>query len=596
MRLFLFLFLLFCLTGCSLDESSSSENEVELSDTWTFNSSTNTYKTLGSNVTELTLTGDDIAGKTLYAVKVNNGSSTISASNTSYVTNASSGITLYTAGNSSSSFPDNPNFSNTCISANLSLSSSDLELYSTSRSASIITEDVEVEQITPEVGTTKKSIYIDTDSNISTFRGATATLRAIGKYCYVWTIDGYYEDDTAGTYSYDDEEGSYTTYSDEQVSSSVVQAFADKFDEIYPMIRHVFGYESNKMYYKYSNGSFTTADMSYLSDTGTMVNIVLYDIGADFSNNNSTGIVGYFYAKDYYPNKNHISTLSGGSSYANSSALNYSNEGKYFYIDAYYTSDYTDMTYSTLGHEFQHMIQYGVKTMDQGLSAGTAYNEMMSMLCEDMMQNYLGISDDDSPVNRLAMFNKCYRYSGLEYRNSSTNYTLMSYASNYAFGSWLVRNFGGTKLIKEISQNNSIDITSIVNGVNTLNDISYSISDLLARYAQGCVLENASYTHNKTADTTLSYSNYEYPLTAIDLWNLDQRLTTSNSNYYKYDGPEVYGYNAQYDIRPYGMTIINIGTISDDANSVTINFSRSSSSNESVYLFMSGATAFTTTD
>ncbi len=580
-----------------MDESSSSDNdEVELSDTWEFDSSSNTYKLLGSNVTELTLTGNDIADKTLYAVKVNNGSSTISASNTSYVTDASSGITLSTAETSSTSFPGNPTFSNTCISANLTLSSSDLELYSATRSSATITEDVEVEQITPEVGTTTKSIYIDADSNISTFYGATATLRAIGTYCYVWTIDGYYEEDTAGTYSYDDDAETYTTYSDEQVSSTVVQAFADKFDEIYPMIRNVFGNESDKIYYKYSNGSFTTKDMSYLSDTGTMVNIVLYDIGADYSNNNSTGIVGYFYAKDYYPNKNHISTLSGGSSYSSSSSLNYSNEGKYFYIDAYYASDYTDMTYSTLGHEFQHMIQYGVKTIDQGLSAGTAYNEMMSMLCEDMMQDYLGISDDDSPVSRLAMFNQCYRYSGLEYRSSSTAYALMSYASNYAFGSWLVRNFGGTELIQEMSQNDSVDISSIVDGVNTINGTSYSISDLLARYAQGCVLENASYTHNKTASTTLYYDNYEYPLTAIDLWNLDQRLTTSNSSYYKYDGPEVYGYNAQYDIRPYGMTIVKIGTISDDASSVTIDFSRGSSSNESIYLFMSEATDFTTTD
>ena len=62
---------------------------------------------------------------------------------------------------------------------------------------------------------------------------------------------------------------------------------------------------------------------------------------------------------------------------------------------------------------------------------------------------------------------------------------------------------------------------------------------------------------------------------------------SSSSAYYKFDGPELYGYNAQKDIRPYGMTLIEAGSVSSSDSQVTLTFGNTSpSSNEKVYVIV----------
>ena len=88
--------------------------------------------------------------------------------------------------------------------------------------------------------------------------------------------------------------------------------------------------------------------MNRLSDTGSStftldvivpashnkVNIVIYDIGGDANSSSGGGVVGYFYAKDYFPNGTDIQKLTGKGYPQSEQVLNYSNEGKYFYVDA----------------------------------------------------------------------------------------------------------------------------------------------------------------------------------------------------------------------------------------------------------------------
>ena len=518
--------------------------------------------------------GEDVSSKTLYFVTTNPTSSTISSSKTPYIESAS-GISLNESANSSDydssteiqrSYEANAKATHAVLPM-IKASSVSLEALSSRAIGSSITANEEVSQLEAVVGETTKDIYIDSDSSISTYRAANATLRAIGKYCYIWVVDGFYEGDSTGSHSYtgDYASYSYTTTSDEQLSQEQVNSFASTFDEIYPLVREVFGEESDKVNY-YSNG-WTTAPMNYLSDTGTMVNIVLYDIGADHTNADASGVLGYFYSRDYYPNAEHIASL--GYTYSQScSALKYSNEGKYFYIDAYSASSDSVSAYSTIAHEFQHMISYGVKTMEQNISTTTAHEEMMSMLCEDILQEYLGVSDDESPEARLPFFEGCYRYAGLEYRSDNTTYAVLSYATNYAFGSWLVRNFGGVELIKEMAQNKYEGISCIVSAVNSVNSASYTISNLLKMYAKGCMICSAEYTHNKAVtDST-------YPLKAIDLWNLADDLSVNSDyveqGYYSYTGCTLYGYNAKYDVRPYGMLLVKVGSVTSADATVTI--------------------------
>ncbi len=612
-------------SGTSYSSSTTTLTTTTASEeaSWSYSSSNPVYE-VSADTLSLTISGLS-AGQTVYLTKTNPTSSTLNSSYTQYVSSASN-LSLYTNSSSSSSSstvsqsssgPSHNHFSpSQTFSRYETLSSSDS---GTSRSVNSITSGTKVTQLNlteNDIGSATKELYIDADSNISTYALATATLRAVGDYCYVWVINGYYDGDstsqsyTSNSYS-TSSASSYTTTTDEQITEEIAQSFAEKFDAMYGMIRYIFGNESDEIFYTYTNGTFSTASMDYLSDTGTMVNIVVYDIGADHSSSDSTGVVGYFYAKDYYPNGQHIYTLSGGSTYSSSSALNASNEGKYFYIDAYYSVDYTSMVYSTLAHEFQHMVNWGVKYMDQDLSSGTAYNEMLSMLCEDIMYNYLNsldsenFTEDDAPFARLPLFEAGYRKVGLEYRSSSTEYILESYSNNYAFGAWVIRQFGGVKILQQMSSNAYVDTDSIVQAVNSVNGTDYTIDKLLYMYTQALVYScnltnytvptfNTSYESGASLtytsdDSTLTYG---YPIKALDLWDLETLLpetydSVSDSSYYTFTGPILYSYNAQYDIRPYGEVLTELGTVDENDTDVTITFGATTVyENEHIYILV----------
>lgn len=393
---------------------------------------------------------------------------------------------------------------------------------------------------------------MDNNTNISTFVQKSATLRAVGTYCYVWVVDDFYSS-TAG---------------ENKVDSAIAQEYADAFDKMYPMITNVFGNESDKIYY------YGWRNMEDYSSTGTKINIVVYDIGNDYSlsENQQCGIVGYFYAKDYFYNYSEKGVTS--------------NNGKYFYIDSGYANSNFDTTISTLAHEFQHMVNYNQKTVSHDLTSGQWYNEMLSMLCEDMMQEHLGIKDEDSPKARTTTFNEYYYYSGISEYNSKNQ--ICSYATAFSFGSFIARNFGGAELVQKISQNSYVDNDSIINAVNSLNGTEYTYDDLFEKYLLA-LFGDSIYTHNKDADCTLEYNSgdyssapYEYPMTAYNIFDSEYSFPVNGEEYY---GPAIFNYNAKsVELRgENGILIHGIGTFS--GSSVSVSFS-SGTGAEKIYLII----------
>jgi hypothetical protein len=588
--------LILLVPGCAQATSSDSSSSSSTSGTgsWSYTASDPVF-IVSSGVTTVTITpaaSGTLSGKTIYLVNTNPSASVASSLR---ILSSSSGMTSATASSSRSavasavtgSLPEPDSAVTAAAIKNFVPPQTFVTLSAVSAARSALTSaSASVTQITAVVGTTTKSVYVDTDSTLSAYSQKTATLRAEGTYCYVWVVDSYYTTDSSLTSA---------DISSALVNTAVAKAFAEKFDAMYPMIRSVFGGESDKIY-SYSSGSWSLENMSTLSDTGTKVNIVLYDIGND-TNTGDVGVLGYFYAKDYYENVN------GVSGFTSSDARYYSNEGKYFYVDSYYAgdSDYQETTYSTLAHEFQHMIDFNAKNITYGLSPSTWYNEMLSMLCEDLMQSYLGISDSSSPKGRLPTFCQYYPYVGLEYREDSSSYEVISYATAYAFGCWLCRQFGGAALVQKLSANSSVDYTSVVKAVNTVNGTSYTMEDLLKLYAEACVFTttDTSYTYptfNQAASQTLSYTGsdtiYAYPMTAVNLWGTAyEYLVTSNLSYYCNAtngtgtggtyclGPAVFasGVTPTSGIRPYGMFLQELGTV-NSGESVTLTLSSSSSS------------------
>ena len=567
------------LSGTSSSGTSTSGTSTSGTTTTSSSSTTVTYSEdsnifeISSSVSSVTIEGLS-SGKTIYLTKTNPTSSAISSSYTRYVTGAS-GISLssgdITSSSSSSGSSSSPTFPGTsgprhCISLSLTDALPQIEESSSRSATSSITKVTPASYTQSDVGSATRSIYIDQDSDISTFKAETATLRALGEYCYVWVVSDNWTSSSA---------------SGEKINSEIAEKIASNFDSMYLKIRNVFGEESN---YLSSNTSLTSQiAMSGYSETGEIVNIVIYDIGKDYSNGTNSGsVVGYFYAKDYFYLSNP------------SSVYKYSNKGKYFYVDAYFAVAYTSTVYSTLAHEFQHMIDFGVKSMENKLSSSTSWNEMKSMLCEDIMYETLceldsDFSEDDSPVSRLPLFNRHYYDVGLEYKESSPE-VYYSYSNNYAFGAWLVRNNGGISLLHEIATNAYTDEKSVLNALSTTGASSTTMEDLLKNYTIACVLskENSGFATSLT-DSLLTLNGYSYSLNAIDLWNLASALPEtyseckSSTSYYKFDGPALYGYNSQVTLRPYGITLQKVGIATSDT--VTINFNTSSiSTSQKVYL------------
>ena len=566
-------------SGTTLSGTSTSGTSTSGTTTTSSSSTTVTYSEdsnifeISSSVSSVTIEGLS-SGKTIYLTKTNPTSSAISSSYTRYVTGAS-GISLssgdITSSSSSSGSSSSPTFPGTsgprhCISLSLTDALPQIEESSSRSATSSITKVTPASYTQSDVGSATRSIYIDQDSDISTFKAETATLRALGEYCYVWVVSDNWTSSSA---------------SGEKINSEIAEKIASNFDSMYLKIRNVFGEESN---YLSSNTSLTSQiAMSDYSETGEIVNIVIYDIGKDYSNNTNSGsVVGYFYAKDYFYLSNP------------SSVYKYSNKGKYFYVDAYFAVAYTSTVYSTLAHEFQHMIDFGVKTMDQGIESSTAHNEMKSMLCEDIMYGTIEaidseFSEEDSPVSRLPLFNRHYADVGLEYKTSSPE-VYYSYANNYAFGAWLLRAYGGITLLHEFATNDAADETSIIKALGTTGSETDTMEELLKAYSMNCVLgENGSGFKTELSASDLTFEGYEYTLNPIDIWNLADMLPESyaeckdSADYYKFDGPYLYGYKTQTELRPYGMALHVIGTAEDE--SVTIQFNTSGiSTNQRVYV------------
>lgn len=552
-NLFFAVFATLFLASCDLDlslttEADSSATSSTTSSTVSWDASQSNIFELSADVTTVNIS-NATSGKTLYFVRRNTGSQTISSKNIRTLTAPSQRQADSDVSEDFLEFDEEiPNlqkgFAGCFIPGQI-----DLKNYASSaRSASVSSETA----ISGKVGETKE-IYVDNNTNISTFVQKSATLRAVGTYCYVWVVDDFYS----------------LTAGKNKVDSAIAQEYADAFDKMYPMITNVFGNESDEIYYYYD-----WRNMENYSSTGTKINIVVYDIGNDYSlpENQQCGIVGYFYAKDYIYNYSEKGVTS--------------NNGKYFYIDSGYANSSFDTTISTLAHEFQHMVNYNQKTVSHNLTSGQWYNEMLSMLCEDMMQEHLGIKDEDSPKARTTVFNEYYRYSGISEYNSKNQ--ICSYATAFSFGSFIARNFGGAELVQKISQNSYVDNDSIINAVNSLNGTNYTYDDLFEKYLLA-LFGDSTYTHNKDADCTLKYNSgdyssapYEYPMTAYNIFGSEYSFPVNGE---EYCGLAIFKYNAKsVDLRgENGILIHRIGTFS--GSSVSVSFS-SGTSAEKIYLII----------
>lgn len=374
-----------------------------------------------------------------------------------------------------------------------------------------------------EVGRSKWNFRCLTNKSPITTTEKTATLRYLDdtNKCMVWVIDENWTDGTA--------EGS-------KVNQAIVDAFGDAFVNNGDLVRNLFGTEKNTLYTptaaryegsEWSFGNYKNLSMMQESAFDDYVNFLIYDF-------HENGLLGFFYSGDYYSSAQNLKekfdidldTDSISSESPKSIILN-SNGGKFLHLNAPYSvSAFAEMK-STVVHEFQHLVQFGVKNG----SGNTWFKEMSSMLCEDVLQKQLEIPENDSPKGRTTRFNNGYFSKSIPaWKNDTNDNLLLSYATSYVFGAYLARKYGGPDFIYDICAGTSaVDEDAIMYGIrlrqpgatweSVLRDFSF---DLL----NGAVLNTPS------LKTTRHIKNgYDYEMTG---WNIfDDRYKVAPS----YNGP-----------------------------------------------------------
>ena len=333
------------------------------------------------------------------------------------------------------------------------------------------------------------------------------------------------------------------------VTQDMVDTLADHFlkdgddNDIYDWDTNIFGEEWGAKANKKNN--------KFIDETNE-ITILLTDIDNDDSP--SGGTMGYFWAKD---NLKQL-YLSG------------SNEEIMFYADSvmYANEDNGDFwqkeMYSTLAHEFQHMIHFYQKAVLLDAVDDTWINEMLSETTEDLVATKIkhtgprGVSYTDGSAGssgntkgRYPEFNKVgINRSLTQWQGDTADYSKVS-----SFGTFLTRNYGGAKVLHDIVYNNKEHEDAVMYGVHKYAGAEdKTFSDVLQEWGVAVILSDKDNlqdlpTYNTGDFTYDTYKNSTYKLGSINFFNYDPKpdIKTSSgsvepeSNYYYKIGDNLTG-------------------------------------------------------
>lgn len=375
---------------------------------------------------------------------------------------------------------------------------------------------------------------VSSNSDETAFTTITATVRGQSTHANVWVAQA---NDAASS--------SRDPFTDDDITAAKAQAFAIYFDKIYSDMTQVFGYE-------YGGGAGGSGGM----DGDARVNILIYDIAYDNASvkNTDSGIYGMFWGNDEY---------------VKSATYPHSNEAELIYLDSQFSAKHYGLMCSTILHEFQHMINFNVKTLTYGQVSDTWYNEMLSMLAEDMMsanlETYLGADYNaatDSPVaGRMPLYNAYFdRYGVTDW--SYDNY--YPYSTAFGFGAYLARNYGGVSLVKAMAQNSNVNKASVTAALSALGKSEATFDAAFARYGEALVLSSSGFasgvvpdcynTFDRTVSGTVGTTTYTFP--AFDIWTMQLIFNDGTTmtgphefatNYAYREGMPGYSYMIQHD-------------------------------------------------
>ena len=228
-----------------------------------------------------------------------------------------------------------------------------------------------------------------------------------------------------------------------------------------------------------------------------------------------------------------------------------SNLAEIFYIDANLVTTRPLYAYDTLTHELQHMINFNMKTVRAGRSSDAWYNEMLSMISQDLISSLISIptNHNDHVINTsMPHFLANYHLEGFtEWNINSHSDSWIPYATKYAFGAYLVRNYGGVNLINKIMHNNQVNVASIEAALQEITP-GLTFNEVLLRFSEAMMYVNPVPAGMNTfhKSTTETFNGRQYFYSGFNVWTMSRTGGT---------GPRFYGISEQIAIRPRSFSI-----------------------------------------
>lgn len=251
----------------------------------------------------------------------------------------------------------------------------------------------------------------------------TATLQAIGTRCLIWV------------------------QSTSEISTTKAQQLATEFD--------------NAIWSSVTSNFYTPSDVN----GDSKVAILCFDVQDDFDTTGSY-VGGYFWAGDLYDQTA-------------------SNRMEIFYIDTYPTMHYpssnpADVTeaYSTLAHEFQHMVNYNRNVLIEGGNDMDSWlDEGLSMAAEHIIYGTL-----TSRINYYNTAPSIKNGHSVLYWDDAGD-TLSNYSLSYLFLQYVrVQMNQGNAIFKEILQDTMNDYRAVENAAKTYITSTLSFGDFMTNY------------------------------------------------------------------------------------------------------------------
>jgi hypothetical protein len=264
------------------------------------------------------------------------------------------------------------------------------------------------------------------------------------------------------------------------------------------------------------------------------ISILLLDIDAD--NATDHGVLGYYHSRD-----SHLQSVSASS---NARIMFYMDSVFYACADAGASSWSADHQLpaeilSTLAHELQHMVHYYQKRVLRGSATRTWLNEMVSLAVEDMVARRLGVPGPRGvPVDRGdsgeagITVGRLPRYN-LDNTRSLTTWSYdadsvcSDYAASYSFAAFLLRNYPGEALLRDIVQARVGDYRAVVAAVtNAGGDISpydpeFAFSQLILNWGIAGLISDVPAWDYPLEYNTGSWIGSDLAIGSIDLYKYE---------------------------------------------------------------------------